>query len=218
MTTDCDWWWLPMGEVCQHQTSLSSQSQFFPDFSRMYYSLDRSKLQQYFQKEKWFPTKTNWYNVKQYFIFRSRSVLPDLPCQTAISARQASILTFSDWARWERSWPRRDWPDRHQDSTMTDVIFVCGSVGFSAHKFLLASVSPLLQRLLSQDLSLDLQTRSSSKASLTSSSLSSGINDDTESLIRSEDSTPCRRWRLNFKLSNKFYNVSSGNLILREID
>lgn len=76
---------------------------------------------------------------------------------------------------------------------MTDVIFICGSVGFSAHKFLLASVSPLLQRIFSQDLSLDLQTRCSSEASLTSSSLSSGINDDMESLIKSEDSTPCHR-------------------------
>ena len=84
---------------------------------------------------------------------------------------------------------------------MTDVIFICGSVGFSGHKFVLSSVSPLLHRLFSQDLSVQLHTRSSSEASLTSSSLSSGINEDTESLIKSEHSTPCHRSDLDYSIS-----------------
>ena len=75
---------------------------------------------------------------------------------------------------------------------MTDVIFLCGSVGFSAHRFLLSSVSPLLQRLFSQELSLDLQTRASSETSLASSAYSE-TNEDTESLIKSENTTPSHR-------------------------
>ena len=82
----------------------------------------------------------------------------------------------------------------HQDSSLTDVIFLCGSVGFSAHRFLLSSVSPLLHRLFSPELSLslDLQTRSSSETSLASSAFSEA-NEDTESLIKSENTTPCHR-------------------------
>ena len=75
---------------------------------------------------------------------------------------------------------------------MTDVIFLCGSVGFSAHRFLLSSVSPLLHRLFSPDHGLDLQTRWSSEASLASSAFSEA-NEDTESLIKSENTTPCHR-------------------------
>merc|ERR1719347_302497 len=35
-----------------------------------------------------------------------------------------------------------------EDTSSADVIFLCGSVGVSAHKFMLASVSPLLNTLL----------------------------------------------------------------------
>ena len=86
---------------------------------------------------------------------------------------------------------RIDWPDPWQDCSLTDVIFLCGSVGFSAHRFLLSSVSPLLHRLFSPELS-DLQTRCSSETSLASSAFSEA-NDDTESLIKSENTTPCHR-------------------------
>ena len=86
----------------------------------------------------------------------------------------------------------RDLQRLYQDCSLTDVIFLCGSVGFSAHRFLLASVSPLLLRLFSPEVSLDLQTRWSSETSLASSAFSEA-NEDTESLIKSENTTPCHR-------------------------
>lgn len=48
----------------------------------------------------------------------------------------------------------------------TDVIFVAGSVGFTAHRFMLASASPLLHRILMTDFSNELNTRSSSESSM----------------------------------------------------
>ena len=35
----------------------------------------------------------------------------------------------------------------------TDLIFLCGTVGFSAHRFMMASASPLLRRILTADYS-----------------------------------------------------------------
>jgi Rho-related BTB domain-containing protein 1/2 len=88
----------------------------------------------------------------------------------------------------------------YQDSMLCDVIFVCGSVGFSGHKFLLSAVSPLLHRIFTMDLSSDLSTRSSSETSLASSNFGSSaafpeFNDETECLIKSENSTPCHSLR-----------------------
>jgi len=48
----------------------------------------------------------------------------------------------------------------------TDVILVAGSVGFSAHRFILAAASPAFQRLLMMDLSNELGARSSSESSM----------------------------------------------------
>lgn len=48
----------------------------------------------------------------------------------------------------------------------TDVIFVAGSVGFTAHRFMLAAGSPLLHRILMTDFSNELCTRSSSESSM----------------------------------------------------
>lgn len=81
----------------------------------------------------------------------------------------------------------------------TDLIFLCGNVGFSAHRFMLAASSPLLRRILLTDYSQDLQTatRSNSETSLVSSNLGSNqlfsdlFNEDTECLLSSENSTPC---------------------------
>jgi len=94
-----------------------------------------------------------------------------------------------------------------EDSALSDVIFVCGSVGFSGHKFLLSSVSPLLNRLFTMDLSSDLPTRSNSDTSLASSFFGSTtafseINDETECLIKSERSTPCHSLRSSLASSN----------------
>lgn len=48
----------------------------------------------------------------------------------------------------------------------TDVIFVAGSVGFSAHRFILAAASPALHRLFCTDLTGELNTRSASESSM----------------------------------------------------
>ena len=54
----------------------------------------------------------------------------------------------------------------------TDLIFLCGTVGFSAHRFMMASASPLLRRILTADYSHDIHAtstpRSNSETSLVS--------------------------------------------------
>ncbi len=82
----------------------------------------------------------------------------------------------------------------------TDLIFLCGSVGFSAHRFMMASASPLLRRILTADYSsnsgLTDTPRSNSETSLVSSNLGSNqlcselFNEDTECLIPSENPSP----------------------------
>jgi len=90
-----------------------------------------------------------------------------------------------------------------QDQYFTDVIFLCGNVGFSAHRFLLAASSPLLMKIFTTDFSQQEQssTRSNSETSLLSLS-HAGSNtlyldffnvDDTEYLLPgSESSSPAR--------------------------
>ncbi|KAJ4449671.1 hypothetical protein ANN_01075 [Periplaneta americana] len=72
----------------------------------------------------------------------------------------------------------------------TDVILVAGSVGFSAHRFILAAASPAFHRLLMMDLSSELGARSSSESSMVSTfgeATMGEFNDDTEYLIRQSD-------------------------------
>ncbi|XP_034254975.1 rho-related BTB domain-containing protein 1 isoform X2 [Thrips palmi] len=79
----------------------------------------------------------------------------------------------------------------------TDVIFVAGSVGFTAHRFMLASASPLLHRILMTDFSNELNTRSSSESSMVSTfgeATQGDFNDDTEHLIRVDTGKPSRVW------------------------
>lgn len=57
-----------------------------------------------------------------------------------------------------------------------DVILVAGSVGFSAHRFILAAASPAFHRLLMMDLSNELGARSSSESSMVSNFGSDKIN------------------------------------------
>ncbi|GFG40591.1 hypothetical protein Cfor_06628 [Coptotermes formosanus] len=81
----------------------------------------------------------------------------------------------------------------------TDVILVAGSVGFSAHRFILAAASPAFQRLLMMDLSNELGARSSSESSMVSTfgeATMGDFNDDTEYLIRQSDNyfKPSRVW------------------------
>lgn len=85
-------------------------------------------------------------------------------------------------------------------SLFTDVILVCGSVGFSAHRFVLAASSPFFLKLLTADYSQEPPTtRCSSETSLVSCSVGSNnfggdffFNiDDTEQLLNnSAPNTP----------------------------
>ncbi|XP_021938929.1 rho-related BTB domain-containing protein 1-like [Zootermopsis nevadensis] len=80
-----------------------------------------------------------------------------------------------------------------------DVILVAGSVGFSAHRFILAAASPAFHRLLMMDLSNELGARSSSESSMVSTfgeATMGDFNDDTEYLIRQSDNyfKPSRVW------------------------
>uniref|UniRef100_T1JMP0 BTB domain-containing protein n=1 Tax=Strigamia maritima TaxID=126957 RepID=T1JMP0_STRMM len=86
-----------------------------------------------------------------------------------------------------------------QTQCHTDVIFTVGSVGFPAHKFLLSAASPVMRKLLTMDLSADLNmTRSSSDSSMMSTSTFGdsslgNFNPDTENLIL-EDSSTGKTW------------------------
>eukprot|EP00095_Tigriopus_kingsejongensis_P009866 maker-scaffold757_size101632-snap-gene-0.20 protein:Tk09866 transcript:maker-scaffold757_size101632-snap-gene-0.20-mRNA-1 annotation:"hypothetical protein DAPPUDRAFT_225906" len=88
-------------------------------------------------------------------------------------------------------------------AVFTDVILVCGSVGFSAHRFILAAASPSLYKILTTDYSQEPPaTRCSSETSLMSGSLGSNTlgseffvaNDETEHLLNggSEQNTPIK--------------------------
>ncbi|KAK3913203.1 Rho-related BTB domain-containing protein 1 [Frankliniella fusca] len=79
----------------------------------------------------------------------------------------------------------------------TDVLFNAGSVGFLAHRFVLAAASPLLHRILMTDFSNELSTRSSSESSMVSTfgeATLGDFNDDTEHLIRTEIGKPSKVW------------------------
>lgn len=77
---------------------------------------------------------------------------------------------------------RQLWMDRAH----ADILLVAGSVGFTAHRFVLAAASPAMFRLLT----LDLIARSTSDSSMVSSL--GDFADDTESLVRAEQKT-CKR-------------------------
>nr|CAD7204244.1 unnamed protein product [Timema douglasi] len=102
--------------------------------------------------------------------------------------------------------------------TYTDIILVAGSVGFSAHRFMLAAASPAFHRLLTTDLNSDMGARSSSESSMKNwacphvvtlmkwtsllqvstfgEATMGDFNDDTEYLIRQSDNyfKPSRVW------------------------
>ncbi|XP_065339074.1 rho-related BTB domain-containing protein 1 isoform X3 [Cloeon dipterum] len=90
----------------------------------------------------------------------------------------------------------------------TDVVFVAGSVGFVAHRFLLAAASPSLHRLFcSADPVCELAAaRSSSETSLASTfgeSATGDFNDDTELLlIENNNKSNQRLWDLSKRRSS----------------
>ncbi|KAK5645526.1 hypothetical protein RI129_006826 [Pyrocoelia pectoralis] len=69
-----------------------------------------------------------------------------------------------------------------------DIVLVAGSIGFSAHRYVLSSASPAFYRLFTLEMNADI-TRSTSDSSMVSSL--GDFSDDNESLLRTEQ----RIWR-----------------------
>ncbi|XP_073969852.1 rho-related BTB domain containing isoform X3 [Rhodnius prolixus] len=103
---------------------------------------------------------------------------PYCPPKPVARPVQVCASTFDDSLRWLLN-----------NLPHTDVVFVAGSVCLPAHRFMLSSASPSLQRLLCTDLTGELSTRSASESSMVSSfgeATSGDFNEDTEFLIRVE--------------------------------
>ncbi|KAF7995181.1 hypothetical protein HCN44_004653 [Aphidius gifuensis] len=79
----------------------------------------------------------------------------------------------------------------------TDVAFIVGTCTFTAHRCLLSAASPTFQRLFSMELTHELTPRSSSESSMASTfgeATVGDFNDDTECLIRIDQSKPTKVW------------------------
>ncbi|XP_076395314.1 rho-related BTB domain containing isoform X1 [Megachile rotundata] len=79
----------------------------------------------------------------------------------------------------------------------TDVTLIAGNCTFSAHRCLLAAASPAFHRLFSMELIQEQTPRSSSESSMVSTfgeATVGDFNDDTECLIRIDQSKPTKVW------------------------
>ncbi|KOC70979.1 Rho-related BTB domain-containing protein 2 [Habropoda laboriosa] len=79
----------------------------------------------------------------------------------------------------------------------TDVTLIAGNCSFSAHRCLLAAASPAFHRLFSMELVQEQTPRSSSESSMVSTfgeATVGDFNDDTECLIRIDQSKPAKVW------------------------
>lgn len=103
---------------------------------------------------------------------------PYMPPKPTPPEIYVSVSTYED--NWLQMWLAQ---------AHTDVIIVAGTVGFSAHRFVLAAGSLSFRRLLLMDLNCDLTARSSSDSSMASTlgeATQGDFNEDTEYLIRNE--------------------------------
>nr|XP_024219309.1 rho-related BTB domain-containing protein 1 [Halyomorpha halys] len=115
-----------------------------------------------------------------------KSWAPYCPPRPTARPVQVCASTFDDSLRWLLN-----------HLPHTDVIFVAGTTCLPAHRFMLASASPSLQRLLCTDLTGELNTRSASESSMVSSfgeATSGDFNEDTEFLIRVEKPSRVGVW------------------------
>ncbi|XP_022247796.1 rho-related BTB domain-containing protein 1-like isoform X1 [Limulus polyphemus] len=98
----------------------------------------------------------------------------------------------------------------------TDVIFLCGKIGFSAHKAVLAAISGTFFKLFTMDLSPDISTsaRSSSESSMVSTleAAVGSFNDDTEQLISQSTPPTCASLRLPRSSNNNNNNSGGSNI------
>ncbi|XP_076759757.1 rho-related BTB domain containing isoform X1 [Xylocopa sonorina] len=79
----------------------------------------------------------------------------------------------------------------------TDVTLIAGNCTFSSHRCLLAAASPAFHRLFSMELVQEQTPRSSSESSMVSTfgeATVGDFNDDTECLIRIDQSKPAKVW------------------------
>ncbi|XP_076240454.1 rho-related BTB domain containing isoform X1 [Calliopsis andreniformis] len=79
----------------------------------------------------------------------------------------------------------------------TDVTLIAGNCSFSAHRCLLAAASPAFHRLFTMELVQEQTPRSSSESSMVSTfgeATVGDFNDDTECLIRIDQSKPAKVW------------------------
>ncbi|XP_076354179.1 rho-related BTB domain-containing protein 1-like isoform X2 [Tachypleus tridentatus] len=94
----------------------------------------------------------------------------------------------------------------------TDVIFLCGKIGFSAHRAVLAAINGSFFKLFAMDLSPDILTsvRSSSESSMVSTleNAHSIFNDDTEQLISQSTPPTCASLRLPRSSNNNMSGCS----------
>ncbi|XP_029044450.1 rho-related BTB domain-containing protein 1 isoform X1 [Osmia bicornis bicornis] len=108
----------------------------------------------------------------------------------------------------------------------TDVTLIAGNCTFSAHRCLLAAASPAFHRLFSTELIQEQTPRSSSESSMVSTfgeATVGDFNEDTECLIRIDQSKPTKVWeqlkrRSSFQVLPTMDNQRKSNGATRELN
>ncbi|XP_014604016.1 PREDICTED: rho-related BTB domain-containing protein 1 isoform X1 [Polistes canadensis] len=108
----------------------------------------------------------------------------------------------------------------------TDVTLITGNCTFPAHRCLLAAASPAFHRLFSTELAHEHTPRSSSESSMVSTfgeATVGDFNDDTECLIRIDQSKPSKVWeqlkrRSSFQVLPTMDNQRKANGATRELN
>ncbi|XP_018358881.1 PREDICTED: rho-related BTB domain-containing protein 2 isoform X4 [Trachymyrmex cornetzi] len=108
----------------------------------------------------------------------------------------------------------------------TDVTLIASNCTFSVHRCLLAAASPAFHRLFSMELAQELTPRSSSESSMVSTfgeATVGDFNDDTECLIRIDQSKPAKVWeqlkrRSSFQVLPTMDNQRKSNSATRELN
>ncbi|XP_024869420.1 rho-related BTB domain-containing protein 1 isoform X1 [Temnothorax curvispinosus] len=108
----------------------------------------------------------------------------------------------------------------------TDVTLIASNCTFSVHRCLLAAASPAFHRLFSMELAQELTPRSSSESSMVSTfgeATVGDFNDDTECLIRIDQSKPAKVWeqlkrRSSFQVLPTMDNQRKSNGATRELN
>ncbi|XP_018316415.1 rho-related BTB domain-containing protein 2 isoform X4 [Mycetomoellerius zeteki] len=108
----------------------------------------------------------------------------------------------------------------------TDVTLIASNCTFSVHRCLLAAASPAFHRLFSMELAQELTPRSSSESSMVSTfgeATVGDFNDDTECLIRIDQSKSAKVWeqlkrRSSFQVLPTMDNQRKSNSATRELN